>query len=213
MAENKEELAGTPIPVPSKESVRLTKFLKNNNLTKDDLKKLEIDPEMAKDYFTDEKVYQIKSDAEKKAKTLKRVALPMGLVGTAGALGSSAALSVAQHLGKDVKDLENVPVALGIVGGSSLIPATMAIRQELIADEPEKKAGEPLLKAYAEKLKEVANTKHKLKKSYYNHVDVGNSIRTPRKVLRSKKDVDDYLDSLSYSELLSLSRTLNGEPM
>lgn len=221
MADDKEEVAGTPIPVPSKESVRLTKFLRDNKLSEDDLKNLEMDIEAAKDYFTDDKVYQIKSDAEKKAKRWKKIGIPMAIGGTLGGTALTIASGIVanrpHHFGEHssfVDSSDYIVPALASVGLLGDVLALKGVYHEGVASNPEKKAGKPLLKAYKERLDKVTETKRKLKKAYYKGIDAGGDIKVaPRKVLRSKKDVDDYVDSLSYSELLSLSRTLNGEPM
>lgn len=202
-----EKDKGTPLPKKSKEEVRLDQFLKDNGITREDLERYEIALEYAKSFMSDENVNEVKEKAHKGMKRSGSVALPSALIGGLGSAVMAAVLG-GMTSSKDkgtydiAKKLQWAPAITAISGMTpAIIAGVKGLKDEEIYNNPTKEAGKPIKKELESRKKKEVEMRKKLKEAFLPKVSNGIKMNNNTYVY-SEKDLDDYINGLSYSELV-----------
>lgn len=190
---------GTALPKKSHEEVRLEQYLKKNGLTMADLEKYDIDEDTAKKYFTEDFENQTLEDTD--LKSAKR-ALIEGGIGS-GLILSGIATAIASAASHN-DDVAKVAGALSALGAGSL--GTGAVDRAVTVSKlkhPEKLAESAFEKEFKSRKDKAEKARNKLKKAYMERIKHSSFQQTKDgRILHNKSEVDDYVDSMPYSDLM-----------
>lgn len=194
---------GTALPKKSREEVKLEQYLKKNGLTMADLEKYDIDEDTAKKYFTEDFENQTIEDTD--LKSAKR-ALIEGGIGS-GLILSGLATAIASAA-TDNKDVAKVAGALSALGAGGL--GTGAVDRAVTVSKlkhPEKLTESAFEKEYKSRKDKADKARKEIKKVLMDSIKKnGYAVTSNKKIVLTEKEVDDYINSHSYSDLMKAGK-------